>query len=174
LGKGLIIVTLVFCLLLNCISLSHNLVTIITPDASASSNATIQELNTSDSQNVSSLALAQAQENQSLSNIEENQAIFETAEEGVGSDTNATTVNNATLEIGGFYDAISISVAAIAGVVVVPLVLSIFLRHRQEMERSSRGVNVNPMSINQLFRVLVAIGVIFVVILIVVYLNSLI
>jgi uncharacterized membrane protein YesL len=60
-------------------------------------------------------------------------------------------------------------VFAIALMVVVTLLLSMYLRYRQEIKINSR-----PAAINQLYRVLVAIGVIFVVVLIVVYLNSLI
>jgi heme/copper-type cytochrome/quinol oxidase subunit 4 len=67
-------------------------------------------------------------------------------------------------QLQGFSSTISISVLAIAAVIGVPLVLNLFLRYHQGKETS----------INQLYRMLVAIGVIFVVILIVAYLNSLI
>jgi hypothetical protein len=58
------------------------------------------------------------------------------------------------------------AVFAIALMVVVPLLLSMYLRYRQEIKMNSR-----PAAINQLYRVLVAIGVIFVVVLIVVTLT---
>jgi hypothetical protein len=67
-------------------------------------------------------------------------------------------------QLGAFSNTISISVVAIASVIAIPLIINLFLRYHQGKETS----------INQLYRMLVAIGVIFVVILIVVYLNSLI
>jgi hypothetical protein len=67
-------------------------------------------------------------------------------------------------QLGAFSDTISISVVAIASVIAIPLIINLFLRYHQGKETS----------INQLYRMLVAIGVIFVVILIVAYLNSLI
>jgi hypothetical protein len=74
----------------------------------------------------------------------------------------------------GFASTMVLSVAAIAGMVVAPLLLTTYLRYRQGVQTSSKGSNILPLSMNQLYRVLVAIGVIFVVVLIVVYLNSLI
>jgi membrane protein implicated in regulation of membrane protease activity len=67
-------------------------------------------------------------------------------------------------QLGAFSNTISISVVAIASVIAIPLIINLFLRYHQGKETS----------INQLYRMLVAIGVIFVVILIVAYLNSLI
>lgn len=67
-------------------------------------------------------------------------------------------------QLQGFSNTISISVLAIAAVIGTPLVINLFLKSRQGKETS----------IIQLYRMLVAIGVIFVVILIVAYLNSLI
>jgi hypothetical protein len=74
----------------------------------------------------------------------------------------------------GFANTIGISVAAIIIVIVVPLVVNMLLRYYQGKELGRKGTNILPPSMNQLYRVLVAIGVIFVVILIVAYLNSLI
>lgn len=74
----------------------------------------------------------------------------------------------------GFATTMVLSVAAIAGMVVAPLLLTTYLRYRQGVQTSSKGTNILPLSMNQLYRMLVAIGVIFVVVLIVVYLNSLI
>jgi len=64
----------------------------------------------------------------------------------------------------GFSSTIAISVGAITAMIGIPLVLNLLLRAHQGRDTS----------INQLYRVLVAIAVIFVVILIVAYLNSLI
>jgi hypothetical protein len=67
-------------------------------------------------------------------------------------------------QLQGFGNTIQTSVTAISLVIALPLVLNLIFRYLRGRDTS----------INQLYRMLVAIGVIFVVILIVVYLNSLI
>jgi cellobiose-specific phosphotransferase system component IIC len=87
--------------------------------------------------------------------------------------TNATRFNT-TEQLEAFSSTISTSVGAITFLIVIPIIANMLLRYWQGRKLSEKGTNILPPSINQLYRVLVAIGVIFVVILIVAYLNSLI
>jgi heme/copper-type cytochrome/quinol oxidase subunit 2 len=69
---------------------------------------------------------------------------------------------------------IVLSIGLIAAVIVVPLLYNMFLTFRQGRQTTNEGTTIRPLTLNQLYRLLVAIGVILTVILIIVYLNSLI
>jgi hypothetical protein len=77
-------------------------------------------------------------------------------------------------ELAAFGTIIGTSITAIAIIVVAPLLLNMYLTYRQERKMNSKGTSSPLVAMNNLYRVLVAIGVIFTVVLIVVYLNSLI
>lgn len=83
------------------------------------------------------------------------------------------TASRLASQLNAFATIIGTSVVAIALMIVVPLLFSMYLKYRQDSRMNSKGASTSPVVINQLYRVLVAIGVIFVVVLIVVYLNSL-
>lgn len=63
------------------------------------------------------------------------------------------------------------SIVAIAILIVLPLLYSLFLTYRQGRAQISMGISVRPV-VQQLYRLLVAVGVLFTVILIIVYLNT--
>lgn len=130
--------------MLICISLSHDLVTIITLDASASPNATIQELNTSDSQNTSNLTGDTVTPPPAL---------------------NATTIVTPlqVQAIGSITDTVLILIVGIALLIVAPLILSMI---------RSNSTNMRQFRLRELYRLLVAVGVTFTVILIIAYLNA--
>jgi Bacterial Ig-like domain len=182
--KILIIVTLVFTFN----TLLYNIAAIITPDASASLNSTVQGFNDSISQNATNrtnvtaaqvnqtlaqvnqtlaqvnqtLASAQIQANQTLASaqIQANQTLAAANVTAVAREATKETITG--FAVPGFASVIGSLIFAIAIFIVVPLVAGMLLTYRQGFR------------MNQLYRVLVAIGVIFTVILIVVFLNSLI
>jgi len=77
-------------------------------------------------------------------------------------------------QLSSFTTILGTSIVAIAVIMVVPLILHLFLLYRQRLKMNSKAANDNSFLINQLYRVLVAIGVTFTVVLVIVYLNSLI
>jgi len=76
-------------------------------------------------------------------------------------------------QLAGFSTIITTSIVALALIIVFPLFVNMYFVYRQG-RNMNKGTSSVPFPPNQLYRVLVAIGVIFTVILIIVYLNSLI
>jgi hypothetical protein len=87
---------------------------------------------------------------------------------------NATTeqvkANAQTEQLESFRTIITVSITGIGALIIAPLLLSMYLTYRT----GRIGTNIHPLVMSQLYRVLIAIGVIFTVLVILIYLNSMI
>lgn len=75
-----------------------------------------------------------------------------------------------TKQLNSFQTIITVSIAGIGALIIAPLLLSMYLTYRT----GRIGINTRPLVMSQLYRVLIAIGVIFTVLVILIYLNSMI
>ncbi|MFL6319066.1 MAG: Ig-like domain-containing protein, partial [Nitrososphaeraceae archaeon] len=75
-----------------------------------------------------------------------------------------------TEQLDSFRTIITFSITGIGALIIAPLLLSMYLTYRS----GCIGTNIRPLVMSQLYRVLVAIGVIFTVLVILIYLNSMI
>jgi len=107
------------------------------------------------------------------SNLSPEQLMFENTRKAVQTAANISQIKTQT-QLSSFTTILGTSIVAIAVIMVVPLLLHLFLLYRQGLKMNSKAANDNSFLINQLYRVLVAIGVTFTVVLVIVYLNSLI
>ena len=84
-----------------------------------------------------------------------------------------------TEQLNSFNWIITFSVSGIGALIIVPLLLSMYFTYRPggkgtNIRPSGIGTNMRPLVMSQLYRVLVAVGVIFTVLVILIYLNSMI
>jgi Bacterial Ig-like domain len=96
---------------------------------------------------------------------------------------NATTqqvkANAQTEQLESFRTIITVSITGIGALIIAPLLLSMYLTYRTgrigtNMRTGRIETNIHPLVMSQLYRVLIAIGVIFTVLVILIYLNSMI
>jgi hypothetical protein len=147
--KILTIITLVLDLMLIVNMTSYNIVTIIIPDASAAVNPINQKNSTSPP----------------LKNTSRTPIIAPSL-------LNSTRTIGAAMDV--LLDTVSASIYALVILIVLPLIVGTFLTYRQGIRAIGTGTTIRPFVIGDLFRVLVAVGVIFTVVLILIYLNALI
>jgi hypothetical protein len=84
-----------------------------------------------------------------------------------------------TEQLESFRTIITVSITGIGALIIAPLLLSMYLTYRTgrigtNMRPGRIGTNIHPFVLSQLYRVLIAIGVIFTVLVILIYLNSMI
>jgi Bacterial Ig-like domain len=79
-------------------------------------------------------------------------------------------VEQQTEQLQSFRAIITVSITGIGALIITPLLVSMYFTYRT----GGTGTNIRPLVMSQVYRVLVAIGVIFTVLVILIYLNSMI
>jgi Bacterial Ig-like domain len=172
--KILTIITFVLSLMVIVNITLYNIVVLRIPDASAQTsniaNFTFTpSILTKNITNTTANVLQQFLKTQQA-NLTTQQVKANATAEQVKANATAFQVQALTQQLGSFQLIISSSITGIAILTIAPLLFSMYFTYRQ----GGRGTNIRPLVTNQLYRVLVAIGVIFTIVLILIYLNSMI
>jgi uncharacterized membrane protein len=172
----------------------YNIVTIKIPDASAIVNlhaisiptipSSILTKNiTNTTANVIQQVLKTQQANLTTQQIKANATAQQAKANATSEQAKAQTdqAKEQTEQLDSFRWIITLSIFGIGALIIVPLLLSIYFTYRPDqlwlirnMRPGDIGTNIRPLVMSQLYRVLVAIGVIFTVLVILIYLNSMI